>query len=97
MVNITIRYVLLTINIALIIFLLIVRLIIGNNYLHNDDIFLGQTFVSFQMDYAASFKYIISFFVISAIMSLFFRCDKRWKIIIICLSFLGLICYSYSQ
>jgi hypothetical protein len=96
MVTKIIKYILLIINLALIVFLLLVRVMISRNYLSNDDIFFGRSFLSFQMDYAANFKYIMAFFSISAVLALFLRGTMRWKIVIIGSSIFGLLFYFFS-
>jgi len=90
------EYILLIINLLLILFLLIVKIMINNNYFKNDDIFFGSTFGSFQMDCAANFKYIIPVFIVSAVLSLVFKCNNWLRIIIICLSIFGALFYRYS-
>ena len=90
------KYALLIVNLILIVFLLIVEIMINNNYFDNDEKFFGSTFLSFQMDYAANFKYIMPVFIITAVLSLFLRCNNLWKISIIGVSLFGFLFYYYS-
>ncbi len=69
---------------------------INNNHLDNDDVFLGSTFLSFQMAFAENLKYIVPLFIIVGVMCLFLRCSNLWRIAIIGKSLLGFLCYSFS-
>ena len=70
------KYALVIINLILIVFLLGIKIMINNNYFDNNDVFFGSSFLSFQMDYAANFKYIMPVFIITGILSLFLRCSN---------------------
>jgi len=91
------KYVLLLINFSLIIFLLSIRYFINNNTYSNEDAFLGRTFLSFRMEYAEKFQYIIPIFFLTPIVSLILKCNKWWKLAIISLSLIGFLYYNASH
>jgi hypothetical protein len=86
-----INIVLLTVNFALIVFLVVNRIIIWKNQIGIDDKFLGMHFHAYRYSISRFSVYMPHFFVAAFIASIFLRNKPTIKLLLIITSILGFV------